>query len=141
MVNTVEIQLSLRAHLYGTKRVSNGNRNALEVLDTTAKFTSKQMISRLYELQCLIEFDTFARRPDSPSRFRTVFRILDVQNKGILMTHSVLNCCVITLPGPGLTMILRSFPSTSTFTWSPEDAVVVEAHGYVLIVPPFSTCS
>jgi len=137
MVNTAEIQVSLRAHLYGIRRLPNGNHNPLKILDSTANFTSKEMISRLSEMQRLIEFAGFVGVPNNSSEFEDVDRIVDVQDKGTFMIDSGLDCCFLHHSDSGTTVIARDFPSTSTFTWCPEDTVVVEAHGYVLIVPLF----
>jgi len=128
MVNTAEIQVSLRAHLYGIRRLPNGNQNQLKILDSTANLTSKEIISRLSEMQRLIELDGYI---GAPNRFSdgTVHRIVDVQDKGTLMIDSDLDCCFLYHSDPGMTVIGRDFPSTSTFTWCSEDTVVVEAYG------------
>jgi hypothetical protein len=141
MVNTAEIQVSLRAHLYGIRRLPNGNHNPLEILDSTANCTSKEMIGRLSEMQRLIELDTYVGVPNSFSEFETVDRIVDVQDKETFMIHSGLGCCILQHSDSEMTVIARDFPSTSTFTWCSEDTVVVEAYGYVLIVPLFFACS
>jgi hypothetical protein len=141
MVNTAEIQVSLRAHLYGIRRLPNGDPTQLKTLDSAADFTSKEMIGRLSEMQRLIELDTYVRVPNSFSEFETVDRIVDVQDKEAFSIHSDLDCCFLQYSDSEMTVIARNFPSSSIFTWCPEDGVVVEAYGYVLIVPLFFACS
>ena len=128
MVNTAEIQVSLRAHLYGIKRLPQ---NQLKWLKSATEHNSRQLISEFANKQRHIELDTYVATGDSPYVLPGRPRIVGMHDDAVIhMTGSNPERCCLTRQTE-YTLIDRVFPSASTFIGCPEDSVVVEAYGCV----------
>jgi hypothetical protein len=128
MVNTAEVQLSLRSHLYGIRMLFCPKDRQLKALgDLRSDYASISMLRALIHMQRRVELDTYAPAWGSPLTSDAGARLLDMQNgTRLLEDHGVSQLD----DGDSKTWIATHVLGfSSSFTWCMQDAVILEARG------------